>query len=63
MPEHFPEVDFDKLPIEMPLPGCICCDQHNFEYLDAAGERGTHSATLCGRNAVQIGRSGASRGR
>lgn len=45
---------FDKLPIEIPLPGCVCCDQHNFEYLDAAGERGTHSATLCGRNAVQV---------
>jgi adenylyltransferase/sulfurtransferase len=45
---------FDKLPIEMPLPGCPCCYLHNFEFLDAAGERGTHSATLCGRNAVQV---------
>ncbi len=45
---------FDKLPIEMPLPGCPCCDQRNFEFLDSAGERGTHTATLCGRNAVQI---------
>ncbi len=45
---------FDKLPIEMPLAGCPCCDLRNFEFLETAGERGTHIATLCGRNAVQV---------
>jgi len=45
---------FDKLPIESPLPGCPCCDQRDFEFLDAAGERGSHTANLCGRNAIQV---------
>ena len=34
-------------------PNCVCCAQNNFEYL--AGERGgTMTASLCGRNAVQV---------
>lgn len=33
-------------------PDCPACGQHNFEFLDA--ELGTRTATLCGRNAVQI---------
>ncbi len=45
---------FDRLPIESPLPGCPCCQEHNFEFLDSEGERGSHAASLCGRNAVQV---------
>jgi adenylyltransferase/sulfurtransferase len=31
---------------------CPCCGQRNFEWLD--GKLGSHTTTLCGRNAVQI---------
>jgi adenylyltransferase/sulfurtransferase len=31
---------------------CPCCQQRNFEWLD--GALGSHTTTLCGRNAVQI---------
>jgi adenylyltransferase/sulfurtransferase len=31
---------------------CPCCRQRNFEWLD--GKLGSHTTTLCGRNAVQI---------
>jgi molybdopterin-synthase adenylyltransferase len=31
---------------------CPCCKHHRFEWLD--GELGSHTTTLCGRNAVQI---------
>lgn len=31
---------------------CPCCKQHNFEYL--AGALGSHTTSLCGRNAVQV---------
>lgn len=48
------ELSFDKLPIEFRQPDCPCCGQRNFEFLEAAGERGSRAATLCGRNAVQI---------
>ena len=31
---------------------CICCKQENYQWLSA--QRGSHSAILCGRNAVQL---------
>ena len=31
---------------------CPCCQQRKFEWLE--GELGSHTTTLCGRNAVQI---------
>jgi adenylyltransferase/sulfurtransferase len=31
---------------------CPCCQQHRFEWLD--GEQGSHTTSLCGRNAVQV---------
>ncbi len=31
---------------------CPCCQQRNFEWLD--GQLGSHTTSLCGRNAVQI---------
>jgi molybdopterin-synthase adenylyltransferase len=31
---------------------CPCCKRHDFEWLD--GRLGSHTTTLCGRNAVQI---------
>ena len=31
---------------------CPCCGQHEFPWL--SGQRGSHSAILCGRNAVQL---------
>jgi len=37
-------------------PDCPACGQHDFEFLEA--ERGTRTATLCGRNAVQINPAG-----
>jgi adenylyltransferase/sulfurtransferase len=33
-------------------PGCVCCGQRKFEYLE--GTRGADVTTLCGRNSVQI---------
>jgi molybdopterin/thiamine biosynthesis adenylyltransferase len=33
-------------------PQCLCCGQHQFEYLE--GTRGADATTLCGRNSVQI---------
>ncbi|CAG0973954.1 partial Sulfur carrier protein adenylyltransferase, partial [Anaerolineae bacterium] len=34
-------------------PNCVCCAQNKYEYLE--GERGgTMTASLCGRNAVQV---------
>jgi len=35
---------------------CVCCGQRRFEYLD--GSRASRTTTLCGRNAVQINRTG-----
>jgi adenylyltransferase/sulfurtransferase len=32
--------------------GCDCCGKHQFSWL--SGERGSHTAVLCGRNAVQL---------
>jgi adenylyltransferase/sulfurtransferase len=33
-------------------PGCVCCGQRRFDYLDAQAT--SRAASLCGRNAVQI---------
>jgi adenylyltransferase/sulfurtransferase len=38
---------------------CPCCRQRRFEWLE--GEQGSHSYSLCGRNAVQISHRTASR--
>ena len=38
---------------------CICCGQRRFEYLD--GESFTTATPLCGRNAVQINRTGGAK--
>lgn len=46
--------NFDKLPIEMPLPGCPTCDLHRYEFLESGGDRSSQAAVLCGRNAVQV---------
>ena len=35
---------------------CLTCVQHKFEWL--SGKRGTHTAVLCGRNAVQLAQPG-----
>lgn len=48
------QLSFDRLPIEARQPDCPCCGARNFEFLEAASERGSRAATLCGRNAVQI---------
>lgn len=42
---------FDR--IELPRqPDCPACGQHQYEFLDTL--TGTHSTSLCGRNAVQV---------
>lgn len=38
---------------------CVCCGRREFEFL--SGSRGGGAATLCGRNAVQVGGSGTGR--
>jgi len=38
---------------------CPCCQRHRFEWLD--GEQGSHTTSLCGRNAVQVAQRTASR--
>ena len=48
------QLNFDRLPIEARQPDCPCCGLRNFEFLEAAGDRGSRAASLCGRNAVQI---------
>lgn len=45
-----------RLDIGARRPACPCCGQHQFEFLD--GHRDGDAATLCGRNAVQIGATG-----
>jgi adenylyltransferase/sulfurtransferase len=40
-------------------PDCLTCGQGDYEYLNA--EAGTRTATLCGRNAVQISAPGGQR--
>jgi adenylyltransferase/sulfurtransferase len=45
-----------------PLKGkvdCPCCGRRKFEWLD--GEHGSHTTSLCGRNAVQVAHRTASR--
>ncbi len=45
--------------MELPRqPDCVACGQRDYEYLDAA--LGEDTATLCGRNAVQVRPAGAS---
>ena len=44
--------DWHRIKLGEPNPGCICCQKHNFEFLDAEAQE--FSAVLCGRNAVQI---------
>ena len=39
------------------LPDCPACGQHHFEFLDA--KLGTTTASLCGRNAVQVNIAGS----
>jgi molybdopterin/thiamine biosynthesis adenylyltransferase len=48
------QLNFDRLPVEARQPDCPCCGQRDFEFLEAAGERGSRVASLCGRNAVQV---------
>jgi adenylyltransferase/sulfurtransferase len=38
---------------------CACCRQRRFEWLE--GEQGSHTTTLCGRNAVQVSHRNATR--
>ena len=38
---------------------CPCCQRRRFEWLE--GEQGTHTTSLCGRNAVQVAHRGAAR--
>jgi adenylyltransferase/sulfurtransferase len=38
---------------------CLCCKQHDFPWLE--GRRGSHTAVLCGRNAVQLSHTGEER--
>ena len=38
---------------------CPCCKRRHFEWLD--GEQGSHTTSLCGRNAVQVSQRNASR--
>jgi len=40
-------------------PGCLCCGRREFSWLDGAA--GSDSATLCGRNSVQIRRRDGAR--
>lgn len=44
------ENTFDTIAVER-RSDCICCGQHQFEYLDSARD---DTAFLCGRNAIQI---------
>src|SRR6266851_1047123 len=37
---------------------CPCCQRHRFEWLE--GEQGSHTTSLCGRNAVQVTHRSAS---
>lgn len=44
--------DWRKIKLAGPNDDCVCCVQHNFEFLDAESQE--FAAALCGRNAVQI---------
>ncbi len=48
------QLNFDRLPVEARQPDCPCCGLREFEFLEAAGERGSRVASLCGRNAIQV---------
>jgi adenylyltransferase/sulfurtransferase len=38
---------------------CLCCQRRRFEWLE--GEQGSHTTSLCGRNAVQVSHRAAAR--
>ena len=38
---------------------CLCCQERRFEWLD--GDQGSHTTSLCGRNAVQVTHRSAAR--
>jgi molybdopterin/thiamine biosynthesis adenylyltransferase len=44
--------DFERAQTQKGKASCPVCDDHHFELLDA--ERGSTTAVLCGRNAVQV---------
>jgi adenylyltransferase/sulfurtransferase len=48
------QLTFDRLPVEGRQPDCPCCGRRDFEFLEAAGERGSRVASLCGRDAIQV---------
>ncbi len=41
-----------RVDVERPTPDCPCCGKRQFSFLE--DRRGTRSAQLCGRNAVQV---------
>ena len=47
---------FEQFESGPPRPDCPACGQHKFEFLNQ--EKGVETASLCGRNAVQIRRPG-----
>jgi adenylyltransferase/sulfurtransferase len=50
---------WDELALPGADPGCPCCGERRFDYLE--GREGAETTSLCGRDAVQIrGRAGAS---
>lgn len=44
--------EYERFPSAPRNPDCVTCGQHNFEFLNA--KAGTATASLCGRNAVQV---------
>jgi adenylyltransferase/sulfurtransferase len=42
---------YQSTPIETPVPGCPTCDLGRYDFLEATGRQ---TATLCGRDAVQV---------
>lgn len=46
------QLTFDRIPLGGPVPDCVCCGQHTFEYLDRGGR--TQTTELCGRDAIQV---------
>ncbi|MFQ5613485.1 MAG: ThiF family adenylyltransferase [Anaerolineae bacterium] len=48
---------FDRFETGSPRPDCPACGEHRYEFLNQ--ERGAHSISLCGRNAIQIRLPGA----
>lgn len=50
---------FEQFESSGPRKDCPACQQHNFEFLNQ--EKGGQTVNLCGRDAIQIRRSGAGR--